>query len=64
MKRVSAVLRMHPEAIRFYLCEMVFPVCMKQQRIKLSASGQELGSDMLFRYVVNDLVPHTLAVHQ
>ena len=49
MKRIYNRLHTHPGAVHFYLCEMVYPACIKQQKIKLSASGQELGSDMVFR---------------
>ena len=49
MKRIYSKLHGHPGAARHYLREIVFPACIKQQKIKLSASGQELGSDMIFR---------------
>jgi hypothetical protein len=34
--------------IFFFLSELVFPVVMRHQSLKLSASGQELGGEMLF----------------
>ena len=34
--------------IHYYLKEIVFPRTMRIQRVKISASGQELGSEMLF----------------
>ena len=49
MKRLYDKLHDHPVAAKYFLCEMVFPACIKQQKVKLSASGQELGSDMIFR---------------
>ena len=36
------------DVIHYYLRQIVFPKTMQQQRIKITASGQELGSDMLF----------------
>eukprot|EP00931_Biecheleriopsis_adriatica_P073552 TRINITY_DN47812_c0_g1_i1.p1 TRINITY_DN47812_c0_g1~~TRINITY_DN47812_c0_g1_i1.p1 ORF type:complete len:4288 (-),score=931.49 TRINITY_DN47812_c0_g1_i1:37-12879(-) len=37
-----------PQVNRYYLTHMVFPDTMNFQRLKVSASGHELGSDMLF----------------
>lgn len=37
-----------PDVIHWYLNEFIFPAYMRHQVIKLSASGQELGGDMLF----------------
>jgi hypothetical protein len=42
------LLRRCRSAINFYLTDFIFPRFMKHQKIKLSASAQELGSDMLF----------------
>ena len=36
------------QVIHYYLKEIVFPRTMRIQRVKISASGQELGSEMLF----------------
>lgn len=41
-------LRNAPGAVYHYLRNHVFPAAMRLQTVKLSASGQELGSDMLF----------------
>jgi hypothetical protein len=51
------------EVIHWYLCEDVFPQYMRHQHAKLSASGQELGGDILFERRVgfsgtpSDLLP-------
>ena len=39
---------MQADVIHYYLREIVFPRTMHQQRTKISASGQELGSEILF----------------
>ena len=43
-----SVLRRLPQAIEWHLTNSVFPVTMRFQRRRLSASGQELGGDLLF----------------
>ena len=43
-----SVLRRLPQAIDWYLSNVVFPVTMRFQRQRLSSSGQELGGDLLF----------------
>lgn len=42
------LLRRSPYAIHYWLTEQVFPKVMRHQAMKLSASGQELGGEMLF----------------
>jgi hypothetical protein len=42
------LLRSLPHAIEYYLDQYIFPVTCAHQGMKLSASGQELGGDMLF----------------
>ncbi|CAE7411045.1 unnamed protein product [Symbiodinium microadriaticum] len=37
-----------PEIVLWYLLTMVFDAVLRQQPYKLSATGQELGSSMLF----------------
>jgi Ca2+-binding EF-hand superfamily protein len=37
-----------PDLVHYYLEKMVFPDTMQHQVVKLSASGQELGGDILF----------------
>lgn len=37
-----------PHVVLYYLREYVFPEVLKHQGMKLSASGQELGGDLLF----------------
>eukprot|EP00760_Papus_ankaliazontas_P024689 PhM_4_TR2411/c0_g2_i1/m.74313 len=46
--KLFKLLRRTPEVIHWYLCENVFPEYMRHQATKLSASGQELGGDILF----------------
>ncbi len=48
MNRVFGLLHSHPESIHFYLNDFIFPQYTRHQIIKLSESGQALGSDMLF----------------
>ena len=43
------LLRYSAEMSTWYMTEMVFPRVLQQQARKLTASGQELGSEMLFR---------------
>ena len=42
------LLHKSPFVIHYYLTEIIFPMVMRHQNLKLSASGQELGGDMLF----------------
>lgn len=42
------LLHKSPHVIHYYLVEMIFPMVMRHQSLKLSASGQELGGEMLF----------------
>ena len=64
--KLFALFRRTPEVIHFYLCESVFPEFMRHQQTKLSASGQELGGDMIFKRRVafsgtpSDLLPKEL----
>ena len=46
--RLFQLLRRLPQAIHWYLEQTIFPTYTQHQRIKLSASGQELGGAMLF----------------
>lgn len=48
MESLFNLLRMEPDVIHHYLRSIVFPSTMHQQRVKISASGQELGSNILF----------------
>jgi len=55
-----------PSAIRYYLHNFVFPLTMEHHHDKISASGQDLGGDMLFGKRVgfsgtpSDLLPEEL----
>lgn len=48
MNKLFRLLFKLPDVIHWYLNEFIFPAYMRHQVIKLSASGQELGGDMLF----------------
>lgn len=48
MQHVFLLLRSHAETIHFYLNDFIFSQYTRHQIIKLSESGQALGSDMLF----------------
>ena len=48
IKQAFELLRKCRSVINFYLAEFIFPRFMKHQKIKLSASAQELGSNLLF----------------
>jgi Ca2+-binding EF-hand superfamily protein len=48
-ERLFELLSRHALVLRFYLDEHVFPATMQFQAQKLSASGQELGGETLFR---------------
>lgn len=48
MERLFELLHDSPQMISHHLLNMAFPQTMHQQRQKISASGQELGSDILF----------------
>ena len=48
MGRLFTLLRKVPAVIHWLLEQVTFPSFMQHQRLKLSASGQELGGSMLF----------------
>ena len=48
MLKLFELLRKQPSTIHWYLENVVFPSYMQHQKLKLSASGQELGGEMLF----------------
>jgi hypothetical protein len=49
MKRLYRFLSNHPDTIHFYLENFIFPAYMDSKVLKLSAAGQELGGEMLFK---------------
>jgi hypothetical protein len=55
-----------PEVLHWYLCETIFPEYMRHQLSKLSASGQELGGNIMFQRRIgfsgtpSDLLPREL----
>ncbi|KAK6588719.1 EF hand family [Cryptosporidium xiaoi] len=48
LTRVYMLLKYQPLAIRGYLDNLVFPALMEYSNKQISASGQEIGGDMLF----------------
>jgi len=48
MEKLFKLFRLLPDVIHWYLNEFVFPTHTPHQVVKLSASGQEVGGDMLF----------------
>ena len=44
-----------PQLVHHYLHNIIFPDVLKHQAMKISASGQELGGDMLFKGVWDSL---------
>jgi hypothetical protein len=53
MSKLYLLLKKLPEAIHFFLNEFIFPQYTRHQVIKLSESGQALGSNFLFPKVSN-----------
>ena len=48
MQALYQLLRLLPDLIHWYLTEFIFPAEMRHQIVKLQASGQDLGGEMLF----------------
>ena len=48
LARLHGLLRLSPPVIHHWLCDHVFPSTMNFQKLKISACGHALGSDMLF----------------
>lgn len=49
MQKLFSLLQNHPDTIHFYLENFIFPAHMDSKVLKLSAAGQELGGEMLFK---------------
>jgi hypothetical protein len=49
MKKLYRLLCNHPDTIHFYLENFIFPAHMDSKVLKLSAAGQELGGEMMFK---------------
>jgi hypothetical protein len=66
MDKLFQLIRYEPLAIHYYLQHSIFPYYMRSQRMKLSASGQAIGGDMLvgkrvgFSGTPSDLLPQEL----
>eukprot|EP01012_Entosiphon_sulcatum_P009332 TRINITY_DN1521_c0_g2_i1.p1 TRINITY_DN1521_c0_g2~~TRINITY_DN1521_c0_g2_i1.p1 ORF type:complete len:4962 (-),score=1074.52 TRINITY_DN1521_c0_g2_i1:73-14958(-) len=48
MQKLYKLFRLLPDCLHWYLNDFVFPTHTPHQTVKLSASGQEVGGDMLF----------------
>jgi hypothetical protein len=48
MAKAFRLLRRHPPVVDYVLTTMIYPIYLRYQRTKISASGQELGGSMLF----------------
>jgi hypothetical protein len=68
MKRLFELWKSEPLVIHDYLERFIFPSYMKSQKMKISASGQAVGGEMLFKRRVgfsgtpSDLMPKELGV--
>ena len=66
MSVTYSLLRLIPQVIHYYLHNFVFPLVMEHHHEKISASGQDLGGEMLFGRRVgfsgtpSDLLPEEL----
>lgn len=66
MDKLFNLIRFEPSVIHYYLQKTIFPLHMRNQRSKISASGQAVGGDMLFGKRVgfsgtpSDLLPEEL----
>ena len=66
MEKLYSLWRLEPLAIHYYLTKFIFPAYMLSQKVKLSASGQAVGGDMLvgrragFSGTPSDLLPKEL----
>jgi hypothetical protein len=48
LNQLYTLLRQIPQVVHYYLRQHIFPACMNFQKLKISASGHELGSSLLF----------------
>jgi hypothetical protein len=66
MGKLYDLIRYEPLSIHYYLQKYIFPLYMRSQHLKLSASGQSIGGDMLvakrvgFSGTPSDLLPYEL----
>eukprot|EP01063_Lacrimia_lanifica_P039595 TRINITY_DN8724_c1_g4_i1.p1 TRINITY_DN8724_c1_g4~~TRINITY_DN8724_c1_g4_i1.p1 ORF type:complete len:4579 (+),score=2099.61 TRINITY_DN8724_c1_g4_i1:248-13984(+) len=64
--KLFKLLRLCPEVVHWFLEELVFPEYLRHQVTKLSASGQEIGSNVIFKSRIgfsgtpSDLLPQEL----
>jgi thiol-disulfide isomerase/thioredoxin len=66
MEKLFNLIKSEPLVIHYYLQKSIFPTYMRSQRVKLSASGQAVGGDMIvgkrvgFSGTPSDLLPQEL----
>jgi hypothetical protein len=66
MEKLYQLIKLEPLVIHYYLQRTIFPSYMRSQKVKLSASGQSVGGDMLvgrrvgFSGTPSDLLPQEL----
>jgi hypothetical protein len=66
MQKLFELIKLEPLVVHHYLQKTIFPLHMRSQRLKLSASGQAVGGDMLvgkrvgFSGTPSDLLPEEL----
>jgi len=66
MDKLLSLIRLEPLVIHYYLQKTIFPMHMRSQKVKLSASGQAVGGDMIvgkrvgFSGTPSDLLPQEL----
>ena len=66
MDKLFSLIKLEPLVIHDYLQKSIFPTYMRSQRMKISASGQAVGGDMLigkrvgFSGTPSDLLPKEL----
>jgi hypothetical protein len=48
LNTVHQLLHLQHEVIEYYLIQVIFPITMVHHQVKIQASGQDLGSDMIF----------------
>ena len=66
MTKLFELIKFEPLVIHYYLQKSIFPLHMRSQRMKISASGQAVGGDMLvgkrvgFSGTPSDLLPQEL----
>ena len=66
LDKLYSLFKLEPLVIHYYLQKSIFPIHMRSQTLKISASGQAVGGDMLvsqrvgFSGTPSDLLPKEL----